>query len=59
MGQVISLERIKREAREAILHHSDVITACPYPFDSAAALAFAEAFEREREALATQDACHG
>ena len=51
---VISIERIQREAQAAALKHSDLNSACPYPFGSDAAHAFQAAFAAAREAIPTK-----
>ncbi len=50
-GEIISRERIVREAREAASRHRDINTACPYPWGTDAAHAFREAFDAERALL--------
>ncbi len=40
MGQVISLERIEREARNAVEQGLELEACCPYPLDSDAGGAF-------------------
>lgn len=59
MSEIVSREIIERRARELAAVYDNLVDACPYPFGSAAALAFAEAFERERKALAEQEPSHG
>ena len=54
--QVIPLERLEREAKAAAREHADINAACPYPFGSDAAHAFAQFFRQARKALATQAA---
>ena len=44
-----SREAIERRAQELAPAYDILIDACPYPFGSPAAMAFAEAFERARE----------
>lgn len=48
MAELISLERIEREAREAARRYSDINEACPYPFATDAAHAFRAAFAAAR-----------
>lgn len=57
MPELISIERIRREAQAAATRYSDVNDACPYPFLSDAGHAFRAEFEAAREAIgATKDA---
>lgn len=56
MEQVIPLERIEREARDAAREYSDINAACPYPFGSDAGHAFSQYFKLARaEEQALQD----
>lgn len=59
MSEIISRDSIEARARELAGVYDNLVDACPYPFGSPAALAFAEAFEREREAMAEQEPSHG
>lgn len=59
MNEIVSRQAIERRAQELAQVYDNLVDACPYPFGSPAAVAFAEAFERERQALATQEASHG
>lgn len=59
MNEIVSRDAIEVRARELAAVYDNLVDACPYPFGSPAALAFAEAFEREREALAEQESSHG
>ncbi len=51
MEQVISLQRIEREAQEAARLYADINAACPYPFHSGAGQAFVRSFRDARERL--------
>lgn len=57
MGQVIALERIKREACEAARQGLDPQDCCPYPLDSDAGGAYIWYFVHEMHEI--QDACKG
>jgi len=46
---IISIERIQREAAAAARIYSDINDACPYPFGTAAANAFKQAFAKAKE----------
>lgn len=46
--QIISRERLEREARAAAKTYSDVNDACPYPFHEDAGRIFAAEFKRAR-----------
>jgi hypothetical protein len=59
MNEIVSRQAIERRAQELAQVYDNLVDACPYPFGSPAAAAFAEAFERERQALAAQEASHG
>lgn len=59
MSEIVSRYAIEARARELAAVYDNLVDACPYPFGSPAALAFAEAFEREREILAEQEPSHG
>jgi hypothetical protein len=48
MSQLISIESIRREARQAARHHRDLNAACPYPFGSDAGHAFRAEFMASR-----------
>ncbi len=52
MGQVISLERIKREARKAAQQGVGVDVHCPYPLDTDAGGAFVWYYEEAVRELA-------
>lgn len=41
---IISIERIKKQAKEAAQKYANVNDACPYPFQSEAGRVFKEAF---------------
>lgn len=47
--QIISIERIQREAKEAAQRYSDINDACPYAFHSEAGRVFKEAFLTAQE----------
>jgi hypothetical protein len=51
MEQVIPLDQVQREAREAAKEYADVNAACPYPFDSDAGHAFRAEFNAMRASL--------
>ena len=46
--QIISRERLEREARAAAKTYSDINDACPYPFGTDAGRIFADEFKRAR-----------
>lgn len=48
MTELISIERIRREAREAAQRYTSVNDACPYPFSTDAAHAFKAEFQAAR-----------
>lgn len=48
MTELISIERIRREAREAAQRYHDVNDACPYPFGTDAGHAFQAEFKAAR-----------
>lgn len=48
MEQVIPIDRIEAEARQAAQRYQDVNAACPYPFGSDAGHAFAQFFKQAR-----------
>lgn len=50
-GEIISRERIEREARDAASRYGDMNAACPYPWGTDAAHAFREVFNAERARL--------
>lgn len=52
--EIISLNRIEREAKAAAKQYSDINDACPYPFASAAGKAFKAAFAAARAAIDAQ-----
>lgn len=54
MSEVISRATIEQRARELVQVYDNWVDACPYPFGSAAAEAFAEAFRCAREAMQEQ-----
>lgn len=54
MGQIISLERIRREAREAAQQGLDLEACCPYPLDSDAGGAFVWHFTRAQQEMREQ-----
>ena len=47
--EIISTERIKREAKESAQRFANVNDACPYPFQSQAGRIFKETFFIARE----------
>lgn len=49
--EIISLDRIEREAKAAAKKYSNINDACPHPFQSAAGKAFKKAFLTAREAI--------
>ena len=56
MDEVISIERIQREAKAAAARYSDLNAACPYRFGSDAAHAFCAEFNQARaDAAAEQE----
>lgn len=55
MSDIVSREAIERRAQELAQVHDNLVDACPYPFGSPAALAFAEAFDKARAELQTQE----
>lgn len=59
MSEIVSRDAVEARARELAAVYDNLVDACPYPFGSPAALAFAEAFEREREALDEQKLSRG
>lgn len=48
---IISVDTIQAEARAAAAIYSDINAACPYPFGTAAANHFKQAFNQARQAL--------
>lgn len=48
---IISIDKVRREAREAAQHYSDVNDACPYPFCTEAGRVFRSEFNTHRAAL--------
>lgn len=55
MSEVISRATIEQRAQELAKVYDSFVDACPYPFGSAAAEAFEEAFDRARQELHEQD----
>lgn len=55
MSDIVSREAIERRAQELAQVYDNLVDACPYPFGSPAALAFAEAFDKARAELQTQE----
>jgi hypothetical protein len=53
---VISIERIQQEAREAAQRYTHMNDACPYPFDTMAAALFRQEFTAQRLRLAAENA---
>lgn len=51
MPELISIERIRREAREAARRYADINDACPYPWLTDAAHAFRAEFQAARAAI--------
>lgn len=49
--EIISLERLQREAKAAALQHTDINAACPYPFTTDAGRYFKERFLQERRLI--------
>lgn len=49
---IISLDRLRREAAAAARVHSDINAACPYPFGTDAAHAFIQFFNEARQVIA-------
>jgi hypothetical protein len=46
-----TIDRIKREAREAAARYTDINAACPYPFASEEGRVFRDEFNAHRAAL--------
>jgi hypothetical protein len=46
-----TIDRIKREAREAAARYADINAACPYPFASEEGRVFREEFNANRATL--------
>jgi hypothetical protein len=55
MSNIVSRDAIERRAQELAQVYDSMVDACPYPFGSAAAVAFAEAFDKARAELQTQE----
>lgn len=55
MSDIVSREAIERRAQELAQVYDNLVDACPYPFGSPAALAFAEAFDKARAELLAQE----
>lgn len=55
MSDIVSREAIERRAQELAQVYDNLVDACPYPFGSPAATAFAEAFDKARAELQTQE----
>lgn len=55
MSDIVSREAIERRAQELVQVYDNLVDACPYPFGSPAALAFAEAFDKARAELPAQE----
>ena len=56
MDELVSMERIEREATAAAARYSDVNDACPYRFGSDAAHAFCAVFNQARaDAVAAEE----
>ena len=53
-GEIIPLDRIRREAIEAAARFSTVNEACPYPFGTDAAHAFCSEFRLAKNAVQPQ-----
>ena len=53
---IISIERIKQQAREAAEEYDCVNDACPYSFYTQAGRVFKAAFQKERMAINSQAA---
>lgn len=58
MSEIVSRATIERRAHELAQVYDNLVDACPYPFGSPAAMAFAEAFEQARAELAAQEQSH-
>lgn len=56
MSEIVSRDTITRRAQELAQVYDNLVDACPYPFGSPAAMAFAEAFEQARAELAHEQA---
>lgn len=56
MSEIVSRDTITRRAQELAQVYDNLVDACPYPFGSPAAMAFAEAFEQARAELAQEQA---
>lgn len=52
----MDLTRIVREAFESVKIYTEVLDACPYPFDSPEGRAFVKAFATFQESAATREA---
>ena len=50
-AQIISRERLEREARAAARSYDNVNDACPYPFHDDSGRIFAEEFKRARAVI--------
>lgn len=55
MSDIVSREAIERRAQDLAQVYDSFVDACPYPFGSPAATAFAEAFDKARAALLAQE----
>ena len=55
MSDIVSREAIERRAQELAQAYDNLVDACPYPFGSPAAMAFAEAFDKARAELLAQE----
>lgn len=51
MDHIMSIERIRQEARAAAQRFADINDACPYPFATEAGRIFREEFAAVRTAL--------
>lgn len=58
MSEIISREAIERRAQELAQVYDNLVDACPYPFGSPAAMAFAEAFDKARAEVFAQEQTH-
>lgn len=52
--RITTIEQIRREAREAALHYSDINAACRYPFGTEAGQIFAQEFKAARASAAQE-----
>ena len=55
MSEIVSREAIERRGQELAQVYDNLVDACPYPFGSAAAMAFAEAFDKARAEVFAQE----